>query len=695
MNILQILPELNIGGVETGTLDLAKELIKQGHKAVVISNGGELVKELERCGGVHYVLPVHEKSPITIFSMVSKIKEIIEREDISIVHARSRAPAFSAFLAARAMKVAFITTCHGHYSPHIFSRVMGWGKYIIVSSNVVARHMINNFGVPRSKIRLIPRGVDTRKFTYKEADQHKKKREYIVGLIGRITPIKGHVHLIRAISKVIRFMPNVKVLVIGDAPSSKPGYRNELQALTKRLGLSKYIQFIGERHDIPQQLKKMDLLIMPSVGEETFGRVIIEAQSSGVPVIASRVGGIIDIIEDGENGLLVNPADWSGLSDAIIKVLKDKDLRKKLSVNGRRSVVKKFSLSQMYIKTLDVYKEAISDFRILIMKWSALGDIILSLPALKAIREHFPKARIRLITSNQGRGLLSRYPYVDEFIIFQGFKGIRGIKEILDISSETRGGSADIAIDLQNNKKSHLFAFLSCAPRRIGYKTKKLDFLLNEKVVGQRMEMSPIKHQFKILKTIGINSIPKSCEFIVSDSEIEYADRLLAEGWVAKKQLIVGLNCGSSKRWKTKRWPTRHLAKLCDLLAQKRVRVVITGNKDDKNEAENIMMLANSKPLDLTGKTDIMELAAIIKRCAVFVTPDSAPMHIAALMGVPFVALFGATDPKRHLEPSEQYRVIYKDLKCAPCYKTNCDNKKCMEDITPEEVISCVEELIG
>ena len=148
MNILQILPELNVGGVETGTLDLAKYLVRSGHKAVVVSNGGELVKELESCGAIHYRLPVHKKSLLSIIRMVSRLSEIIRQERIDIVHARSRVPAWIAFFAARKTNTVFITTCHGYYKKHPLSEVMGWAKRVIVLSNVIARHMIDDFGVP-------------------------------------------------------------------------------------------------------------------------------------------------------------------------------------------------------------------------------------------------------------------------------------------------------------------------------------------------------------------------------------------------------------------------------------------------------------------------------------------------------------------------------------------------------------------
>ena len=694
MNILQILPELNSGGVETGTIDLAKELVKQGHKAVVISNGGRLVDELKASGGIHYSLPVHKKSLLTLFESIDKIKDIIEKENIDVVHARSRAPAWPAFFAARLAKRPFITTCHGHYSMHFFSRVMGWGKFVIVSSNVVARHMINDFKVPHDRIKLIPRGVDLDKFTYKEPDARQSKKEFTIGMVGRITPIKGHIFLIRAVSKVARIIPNIKVVIIGDAPESKPKYRQELETLVRRLGLSRHVHFLGEQSDIPARLHEMDMLVMPSICEETFGRVIIEAQACGVPVIATKVGGIVDIIKDGKNGLLVPPRDWNALAEAIIRLVREKDLRVSLSKAGRQSVEKDFSLSHMYKKTINLYAEALKSVKILAIKWSALGDIILSLASLRAIKEKYPDSKLILLTSGAGRDFLSRYPYVNEFMIFHKKKRLAGIDEMLSISSDLRREDIDVIVDLQNNKKSRLISFLSFAPRRIGYKSRKFDLLMNETIPGAKDEIPPVAHQMRLLKFLGIDQAPQKAELMLSDEEKEFAENIFSEGWIGRSETVAGINAGASPRWQTKKLGAEKIARLCDMLAQKKIRVILTGLKEDIPEIRKIQRLCLSKPFSIAGRTDLMQLAAVIQRCRLFVTSDSAPLHLAELLEVPLVAFFGPTDPKRHIEPGGESRIIYKRLRCSPCYKSKCRTKKCMDKITVEEIAAAVKELL-
>lgn len=184
MNILQIVPELNVGGVETGTVDLARRLVKAGHKAVVISAGGAMVKELEEGGVLHYQLPVHKKSIFTILAMIPKVAEVIKKENIDIVHGRSRVPAWIAYYACRRANRPFVTTCHGYYTKYWFSRIMGWGKLVICPSKVIARHMIEDFKTPYERIRIVPRSVDIEKFKYSHPDEKENPKSLISGSSG-------------------------------------------------------------------------------------------------------------------------------------------------------------------------------------------------------------------------------------------------------------------------------------------------------------------------------------------------------------------------------------------------------------------------------------------------------------------------------------------------------------------------------
>lgn len=691
MNILQILPSLDVGGVETGTVDLARYLVRAGHKAVVVSGGGRLVKQLDLKGAKHYTLPVGKKSLISMIRMVKEVVDIIRAEEIDIVHARSRVPALIAFFASRIRKTIFITTAHGYYKKGIFSRPMAWGRFVIVASNIMARHMYRDFGVPYERLRLIPRGVDLERFKFKDPARRSSK-EWTIGMVSRITPLKGHMDFIKAAAILYRQIPQLKVLIVGDAPKKK--YMEELELLTRRLGLGRTIEFTGSREDIPAVMNELDLLVSATVTPEAFGRVIIEANASGVPVVSTRVGGVVDIIEDRKTGLLSAASDPNDMAMKILELYKDRALGARLAREARSRVEEKFDSTTMMTKTIALYEEAVRSLNILVIKISAIGDCVLSVPSLRAIRAKFPDAYIALLVGIQSRELFDRCPYINDRIVCD-FKGKdKGIAGLLRLAGVLEKKCFDMVIDLQNNKTSHILAFLTLAPLRYGYDNRKFSILLNKKIKDDAPYLDPIEHQFRTLRLAGIKPKEKGLELWPSEYDERRIDEFLKDNWVKPAQGLVGINVRASSRWHTKNWPVSHIAELCDRLAKEfNIRVVLTGTKEDSDVVNKITRLTKSKPIIAVGKTGLLELASLIKRLKAYITCDSAPMHIAASVGTPFIALFGPTDPGRHLPPSGDYVVFYKakDLKCVPCYSPHClRNFKCMRQIPPDDVFEAV-----
>ena len=696
MKSLQILPELELGGVETGTVDLAKYLVNHHQETVVVSAGGELVETLQSLGAVHYNLAVHKKSLFSMLRCVFRLAEIIRKEGIDLVHARSRVPAWIAYAACRLTHTVFLTTCHGYYSKHLMSRVMGWGKFVVAPSQIIARHMIDDFAVCPQRIRLIPRSVDREKFTF-IPPEHKNRSEFVVAIIGRLTPLKGHIHFIKAMQKVRRVIPNIKVWIIGAAAKSKPHYREDLELLVKRLGLSDIVEFLGKRRDIPELLSKINLLVLASTAHEAFGRVVLEAQAAGVPVVATRVGGVVDIIDDGVDGVLVTPGDPDSMSGGVIKVLKDQELSSMLAKNAYVKVCSKFSLEKMAEKTLELYHEAVSAKNILVIKLSALGDLILSIPALKAIRKAEPSpSRITCLSGKALAPILNHCPYIDNIIIYDFKDRDKGIFGLLRLGRQLRDNDFDFVIDLQNNRKSHILSALSFAHLRYGYKNGKLSFLLNRRAAEDKFVLAPIEHQFRILKMLGIELKDRKIELWPSKEDMKYIDTFLESEWLNKGQPLAGIHLGSSGRWLTKRWPLEYIARLSENLAGKDIRVVITGEQPDPEELKMLRELAKkSKPIIACGKTTINQLVCLIRRCGVFVAGDTAPLHIASGVGTPVVALFGPTDPKRHAPSEEDVTILRKELPCQPCYKAECATIECMKQISPEEVEQVILKLLN
>lgn len=694
MNVLQILPSLDVGGVETGTVDLACYLAKHGHKAIVVSGGGRLVRELDRAGSRHYTLPVGKKSLVTIISMIGKLRAIIRKEDIDIVHAHSRVPAIIAYFACKLSGRVLVTSAHGYYRKHFLSESMGWGKRVIVASNIMAKHMMDNFGVPYDRVRLVPQGVDVDRFKF--IDHSAIYSEYFtVGMVSRITPIKGHADFIRAVSILNRKIPRLKALIVGNAPKDK--YKESLELLVRRFGLGGVVEFVPATADVPSVMAKLDVMVSATVTPEAFGRSIVEAQASGVPVVSTKVGGVVDIIDDGSNGLFCAPNDPKDMAEKLLLLYGDRPLGAKLAAEAKKKVDLRFKSDMMMEKTVKVYEEALKALNILVIKTSAIGDVILAVPSLKAIRQRFPGAVIKVLVGLQAREVLDRCPYVNGLVVCD-FKGRnRGIKGRWALAKELRQEMFDIVIDLQNSRTSHILGALSLAASRYGYDNKKLSFLLNNSVKDDAPYLGPLDHQMRVLKLCGVKTMDKTLEMWPSDSDELKADALLKEAWAFQAQMLVGVNVRASARWSSKNWPPDHIAQLCDRLAKEfNARVVLTGSRDDAAYAEAISRMTRSKPLVVAGRTSINELAALAKHFKAYVTPDSAPMHIACAVGTPCIALFGPTDPKRHVaapDGAANCTVLSKsaDLECAPCYNPSCSKKtSCMKRITVEEVFNAI-----
>ncbi len=695
MNILQLVPKLNVGGVEKGTVEVARHLTLNGHKAVVVSGGGMFEKNLAAVGARHYNILIGSKNPFVMFLSYIKLKNVIRKENIDIIHARSRIPALIGFFAARATQKTFITTAHGQYKKHLISRVMGWGKIVIAANETMARYMKENFGVPLERMVIIPRGVDLKKFSF-VSPREKSNKVFRVGMISRLTPLKGHPDFLQAMAYVSRRVHNLEIVIMGDRKNAKEEYIKKIDLTVKRLMLGNIVRFVESDQDVAEVLKTFNVLVSANRSQEAFGRTVVEAQARGVPVVATRVGGVAENIDDGNTGLLCEPTNHQEMAEKVLRLAENQELAQTIAVKAREFVEKKYSLEKVMAATLKAYMNVLKLKKILVFKISSLGDVVLCVPSLRALRERYKNACIKILVDLRFREVLDNCPYVDE-IITCDFKLRDRFMGFLRLAERLRAENFDISIDLQNSRRSHILAFLGAINERFGYANGKLSFLLNRKISLPAKAVNPVDHQAVILGLLGITRIDKRLELWPGEESEKWAETFIADSWLKSGQKLVALSISASRRWKTKNWGLTKFVELADMLARERgIRVVLLGTEEDKEDGAEFMKMTTAKPVNAIGKTNISRLVSLIKRCDVLVTGDSAPMHIAAGMGTPFVVIFGPTDPARHLVPYGRYKMFFDEkLKCAPCYKPMCPSKnRCMASIKAADVFKTIVELM-
>ena len=370
LTVLQVLPALDTGGVERGTVEMVQAIVRAGGSALVASSGGRLVAAVERAGGTHIMLKLASKNPARIWSNAARLAFLIRAADVDIVHARSRAPAWSAWLACRRTAARFVTTWHGVYSENApgkrrFNAVMARGERVIAISHFIAARVLSRYNIDPARLRVIPRGVDPSQFDPEAVSGHRVARlsadwrlpdgAPTIMLPARLTRWKGHIIMIEALARLER--QDVCLVMVG-ADQGRKKFLKELLARAEQLGVTDRIRIVGHCDDMPAALMLADIVVNPSIEPEPFGRTVIEAQAMGRPVVVSDQGGTAETVEHGVTGWRVPPGDAAALAAAINHLLTISDAeRAALGLRARKSVIANYTTEAMQNATMEVYRE--------------------------------------------------------------------------------------------------------------------------------------------------------------------------------------------------------------------------------------------------------------------------------------------------------------------------------------------------
>ncbi|MGD9828334.1 MAG: glycosyltransferase family 4 protein [Hyphomicrobiaceae bacterium] len=379
--ILQVIPSLDTGGAELSTLEIASALVRVGGRALVATTGGRLADELVRRGGEIVPFPAASKSPLTLFANIGRLAELCRREGVALIHARSRAPAWSALAAARRLKLPFVTTYHGAYGnkepfKDVYNSVMARGNLVIANSAYTARLIGERHRTPTGRIRVVNRGVDLAVFdpaAVSEARLDALRRDWglspdgkVILHAARLTGWKGQRVVVAAAAELLRtgHLGDAVIILAGDA-QGRTGYADELESAVRAAGLAGRVKLVGHCADIAAAFRLAHVAVVASTEPEAFGRAATEAQAMACPVIATAIGAPAETVlaapgvgVEERTGWLVPPGDAVALARALVEAMGlDGGGREALGMRARRHVAMRYSLEAMQLGTLAVYDE--------------------------------------------------------------------------------------------------------------------------------------------------------------------------------------------------------------------------------------------------------------------------------------------------------------------------------------------------
>lgn len=365
IRVVQLLPELNEGGVERGVVEINREFVGLDVESHVVSRGGKLVPVIESDGGVHHSFDICSKNILTAPGRSWGLRRILSSIDPSVIHARSRVPAWLVWFANKKLKLPLVTTVHGLNSVNPYSKIMTCGQRVICVSEVIRDYVVKHYQTNPEKIRVIQRGVDMDYFDPRNANQEIVQKlcnslglegKTVIASIGRITRLKDYETFIKAMARITRAHPETVGLIVGGYREDKAQYFHSLKKLAVDERVSNNIVFAGSQSDMRSIYSLSDVIVNASLKMGNMGRTVVEALAMGKPVVATTFQGLRNLVEDGVNGHVIENRDIDGLVSAIGHILNaDYNLD-----DIRRTVPFEYTLECMVSQILDVYREVIA-----------------------------------------------------------------------------------------------------------------------------------------------------------------------------------------------------------------------------------------------------------------------------------------------------------------------------------------------
>jgi len=700
LTILHLLPWLNYGGVEKYVIGLSAALRERGHRCIIVSSAGRLLPEAQAAGATHIPMRIDGwRGP----GAARRLARIIDREEVDLLNAHNWTAGAVGCLAARLARIPYAFTVHGTRSALQRLFTYYWSRKVIVVSDASRDNLVNELHLPPSRVVTTCIGVDTDRFRPRPAaasllhelalDPQAPK----VVHVSRFSRGKAEValRLIEAAPEVERQAPGFQAVIVGVGPLEGEVARCAEEA-NSALGRRAFV-FVGPRGDVPELMSIADAV----VGTAT---VALEAMACGKPVVAAGKAGLVGLVTAERLKLAdatcfgdheaPQPVTAGNLAAALGAVLADPGKRDELGEFGRRVALRSFSLRRAAERVEGIYRELLGTPRpprqVAIFHLNQVGDLLFSMPALASLRAHFPEAEITSILRPNLVELMQANRSVDHLLV----RG-SGLPGEARLARELRRRRIDLAVAFSQSAPTVLQAIACGAATRIGFVDADLSFLLNRKVHLRGLPWPGKLARLAVCLGAGLPPDSYVGMLRIPPEPRERAQRLLERAGINGQERIAVIAPGASGRRRHKAWEGDRFAEVADYLRERwGVAIVIVGGRGDAREASRAAGSMSAPSANLAGETSTGELAAILERADLLVGVDSGPMHVAAAMGTPVVALFGPTDPRRTGPRGEGHEVVSAGLDCSPCARP-CEARECMTAITVEQVIAAVDRILS
>ncbi len=754
IRLLTISATCEIGGSDINLLRLLRQLDKEEYYILhLIPYAGPLIDKFKNSGINVKIVDMPRirifKNPLRyiivllkFFPTVFKIKKIIEDYQINIVCTSSMVNLYGALAARLAHRPHILMV--GEYLPVL--KLVSPYFYLLSEKIICCSKMVTGLFSNINKVLVLYPSLDLDEFN-PNINANTLREELginakLVSMITRLAPWKGIEVFIKAASYI---KVDAKFVIFGEPVIEREKYILKLEKMIDQLGLKeKFLVKLGEYKNIPQIIAALDIVVHASLRPEPFGLIIIEAMAMQKPVIASGLGGPLEIINDGVDGLLVEQGNPEMLASSISKLLQDAKTAERMGIKAREKIREKFNIDRYATNFDKIFKTTLREYsikhtrllvrrttllnisallarllvpskpkryeiskeikKILIIQFFSMGDLICSIPLLQVFKRHFNKSSISLLTYAKLGGLTDIIAYKDDVI---GYK--RGIISKFGLISIIRRNKYDMAVILNPLFQGAWIAYLSQAKYRIGYvrdyeniqNIKRLSHFLTHLLLPQDKPMHDIQRYLAIAEFLGIDTTYSLSILNIPKDAIEWADTFLQDNGIEDRDFIFAINPHAG--WESKCWDMEKFARVADTITEKHnAKVIFLGSSaaSDICRIDKIVSSMKHKAISAAGKTDIPKLAALINRCNIFLTHDTGPIHLAAALGKDIVVLFGPSDINKFGYKRENIiNITAQGPFCKPCvlnyqYKNNCEDNVCMKEIAIEEVIQAVDKLI-